>query len=93
MDSNNLNQINMDDVTKGDDADVSAYSTLMTVEEGLKNIRVKSAIQNQEGFSMFDGVTCVDCGEDLLKHRLEVPSIRCEACQTDLEKRQKMFNR
>ena len=56
MDSNNLNQINMDDVTKGDDADVSAYSTLMTVEEGLKNIRAKSAIQNQEGFSMFDGV-------------------------------------
>lgn len=37
----------------------------------------------------FDGVTCLDCGEDMIELRLQMGRIRCVYCQNILERKQK----
>jgi len=41
----------------------------------------------------FDGVTCIDCGDDIPKARLDMGRIRCVRCQSEKEHRGKLVAR
>lgn len=41
----------------------------------------------------FDGVNCIDCANEMPKERLVARRIRCTACQTLVEKREKQHSR
>jgi RNA polymerase-binding transcription factor DksA len=41
----------------------------------------------------FDGETCVTCGDDIPTARLALKKVRCVACQTNIETRNKQMAR
>lgn len=41
----------------------------------------------------FDGENCIDCGNEVPIERLRLGRIRCVYCQTELEKRNKIYGR
>lgn len=54
--------------------------------------RVRDALK-AEHHPDFDGVNCVSCGDELAPVRIAYKRVRCAACQTEIERQEKMRRR
>jgi RNA polymerase-binding transcription factor DksA len=71
-----------------DEADIANAIEMNNIHAAIQRNKEKLA---KEFHPDFDGESCIDCGETIHKVRLELGKIRCFDCQTELEKRSKMF--
>lgn len=71
-----------------DEADIANAIEMNNIQAAIRRNKEKLA---KESHPDFDGENCIDCGEPIHKVRLELGKIRCFDCQTELEKRSKMF--
>ena len=56
-------------------------------EEAIQAVRAKALEKHPD----FDGCNCVDCGLDIPAERLKLGAYRCVPCQTDRERRSKLY--
>jgi ribosomal protein S27E len=61
-----------------------------TSDFGLAQVREHLKAEHHPDF---DGVNCVGCGDELAPVRIAYKRVRCAACQTEIEKRQKLQRR
>lgn len=73
-----------------DEGDIASALERGFIAHALNKHKEKVAAESHPDF---DGETCLDCGADIPKLRLEMGRIRCVDCQTELEKRNKMFGK
>lgn len=65
--------------------------------QGYNELYQQVAFQNQRAKNKpefdpsFNGKDCVDCGEPIVALRIQMHKVRCTQCQTDKEKRDKLF--
>lgn len=57
-------------------------------ESAIAAVRLANAPERHPDF---DGVTCVECGDDMPVERLAMKRVRCAPCQTVIEHRQKQL--
>lgn len=69
--------------------DAQEYNELYQ-KVALDNQRVKNKPEFDE---RFNGKDCVECEEPIEPVRIELYKIRCFACQSDKEKRERMYAR
>lgn len=71
---------------------VTEQFTQDAVEEHARRAAPQQVkIQNEKGEWEWPQPTCVDCEEDIEPKRLEMGRIRCVACQTILEEKEKRY--
>ena len=70
-----------------DQIDVAADTTTTCTAEAERRAR---GLSGPEYHPVFDGKTCVECGEDIPAKRLAMRKVRCVDCQTELETRVRM---
>lgn len=73
-----------------DEGDIASALERGFIAHALNRHKEKVAAESHPDF---DGECCLDCGADIPKLRLEMGRIRCVDCQTELEKRNKMFGK
>ena len=71
-----------------DEADHAAMIQINEAAYALEAIRAKNAPETHPDF---DGESCLDCGGDIPKLRLEMGKIRCVHCQHALEVKSKLY--
>jgi len=60
--------------------------TELQVTEGIDKAKIFNKPQYHPDF---DGVTCVECGDDIPHERLAMSKVRCTSCQELIEMKQK----
>jgi RNA polymerase-binding transcription factor DksA len=60
-------------------------------EEHYRRLAAPEQVKGADG--KWETEECVDCGEDIEPQRLEMGKVRCIACQTIKEKREKNYAR
>ena len=78
-----MNQININDHNKGDEADMSFLTSHLHEQNCIK----------APNYDEFDGERCVDCDVKIPELRLKLGAIRCVDCQEILELEQQRHNR
>lgn len=91
--NNNLDEHNLeqDKTEVFDEVDMASHLALSYTENALKMHREKNKKKTLS--PDFDGVTCVECGDDLPQVRIEMGVDLCTSCQTDIEEREKLIKR
>ena len=62
-------------------------------QQGINNVIESAKPENQPGYNLFDGETCVDCGDDIPEGRLKHKFIRCIHCATKLENLDRLYGK
>ena len=88
-----MNQININDHNKGDEADMSFLTSHLHEQNCIKAHNERSKRENQPNYDEFDGERCVDCDVKIPELRLKLGAIRCVDCQEILEVEQQRHNR
>jgi RNA polymerase-binding transcription factor DksA len=71
-----------------DDGDIaSAYQ----MRENAIALQKAQAAMAPETHPDFDGESCVDCGDEIPKLRLNMGKVRCVHCQGKLERKSKLY--
>lgn len=81
---NNMNIVN-DIIEEGE---IAQLKQQLEMEALLQQHKLK---MQPETHPDFDGVCCIDCGEEIPEERLNMKRIRCTHCQTLIENRAKRF--
>lgn len=71
-----------------DEVDIAQEVNEFHQERSLADARAKVA---PESDPRFDGKHCVECEEEIPPARLAMGKVRCVVCQSDQEKRDRMF--
>lgn len=74
-----------------DELDMAADLQQRANDDGLARVRLQLVQSHPD----FDGVHCIepDCGEELPAVRIAYKRVRCAACQTEVERREKLGRR
>ncbi len=70
-----------------DEGDIASAIEMGFLAKALEAHKAKVAPEKHPDF---DGVTCLDCGDDIPQVRLSMGRMRCVYCQEILEKKNKM---
>jgi RNA polymerase-binding transcription factor DksA len=70
-----------------DEGDIASAIEMGFLAKALEAHKAKVAPEKHPDF---DGVTCLDCGDDIPQVRLAMGRMRCVYCQEILEKKNKM---
>jgi RNA polymerase-binding transcription factor DksA len=68
-----------------DPADIGNATAAFCTAEAERHQRALAQPEAQPNFNEFDGLNCVDCGEEIISERLAMGRVRCAECQTTLE--------
>ena len=77
-------------IEKGNEGDISSSVYEMFRNDSEKRIRDKVKPEFHEDF---DGIHCVECGDEIPEGRLALQKIKCVFCQEAFEKIEKMYNK
>lgn len=84
----------MQDYQTAHDADIKDEADMASafqMRENANALAIVVAANRPETHPDFDGESCLDCGGDIPSARLAMGKIRCVACQTSIERKNKLF--
>ena len=82
---------NGNEFTSSDVLDEGDMASAYQMRENAMALAKAKAAMAPETHPDFDGESCVDCGDDIPKLRLNMGKVRCVHCQTALERKGKLY--
>ncbi len=71
--------------------DQSDRASLIEAAFTEESIEIARKAMAPETHPDFDGIHCVECGEEIPDIRLRLGKVRCVECQSAIERRHKLF--